>query len=99
MALRGQISEKQATWPDPLLGINLRDSEENLGDYESRLMQNCEYYGATRMRRGSQRINATSLGAKRIRGGSMYFFGGNFLAPVEAALVFLKQRLNALVAA
>lgn len=77
MALRGQIPESQATWPDPLLGINLRDSEENLGDYESRLMQNCEYYGAVRMRRGSQRLNATQLGTSRIRGAAMYYFGGS----------------------
>ena len=94
MALRGQISEKQATWPDPLLGINLRDSEENLGDYESRLMQNCEYYGATRMRRGSQRINATSLGAKRIRGGSMYYFGGS--AQQKKNLIAYGTKISAL---
>lgn len=94
MALRGQISESAATWPDPVLGINLRDSEENLQDHESRLMQNCEYYGSTRIRRGSQRINSTSLGAYKIRGGSMYYFGGS--APQKKNLIAYGPNLSAL---
>lgn len=95
MALRGQIPEGQATWPDPLLGINLRESEENLKDYESRLMQNCEYYGATRIRRGSQRINGTALSAShRIRGGQMYYYGG--AAQQKKNLVAYSNRISAL---
>ena len=45
MALRRQINEADASFADPVLGINLRESEENLKGGESRLMQNCEYYG------------------------------------------------------
>ncbi len=71
--LRKQYSETQATYGDPYHGVNLRDSAENLQDGEARMMQNCEYYGSLRIRRGSQRITPTSLGPYRILGGHKYY--------------------------
>lgn len=74
--LRNQIAENTATYAEPVYGVNLKSSEENLQDGEARLMQNMEYYGATRIRRGSQRVNGTTLGAYRILGGHKYYYGG-----------------------
>ncbi len=71
--LRKQFSDTQATYGDPYLGVNLLDSAENLQDHEARLMQNCEYYGSLRIRRGSQRVTPMSLGAYRILGGHKYY--------------------------
>ena len=59
MALRNQVAESSATWADPELGINLRSSDENLQPGESRLMQNCEFFGSVRLRRSNQRVNST----------------------------------------
>jgi hypothetical protein len=76
MALRNQIREKDSSFDDPILGINLRDSGEGLQPGESRLMQNCEYYGSTRTRRGSIKIHPASLGALKIYGGTKFYYGG-----------------------
>lgn len=92
MALRRQISEQAATWGDPILGINLRESEENLKDGESRLMQNCEYYGKVRIRRGSQRLTSSLSSTRRIRGGHVFYFGG--AAPQKKNLVAYGTKVS-----
>ena len=74
--LRRQIAESDAAFEDPIRGINLHDSEENLVDGEGRLMENCEYFGGVRIRRGSQRINPTAFAFSRVTGGHRYYFGG-----------------------
>ena len=76
MALRRQINETDAAFSDPIYGVNLRESEENLRGGESRLMQNCEYYGGVRIRRGSTTLNGSSFGAYKILGGHKYYYGG-----------------------
>lgn len=93
MALRNQVAESVATWADPELGINLRSSEENLKPGESRLMQNCEFFGSVRLRRGTQRLNSASLGAYRIRGGHMFYYGGA-AAPQKKNLIAYNDRLS-----
>lgn len=92
MALRRQIAEPAATFPDPVLGINLRESEENLKGGESRLMQNCEYYGGTRIRRGSTVLNGSSLGAYRLLGGHKYYYGGT--SPTSKRLVAYHNAIS-----
>ena len=77
MALRRQIPESRATWADPVRGLNLFDSEEDLVPGDARLMQNCVYRSGTRMRNGNTRVTPTALGASlKVRGGHRYYFGG-----------------------
>src|SRR5678816_4157830 len=90
--LRNQISEGAATYEEPYLGVNLRDSEENLQPYEARLMSNCEYYGGTRIRRGSQRLTPASLGAFRILGGGKHYYGG--AAPTGKRLIAYNGNIS-----
>lgn len=94
MALRNQISEEVSAWEDPVLGLNLRDSAENLKPGESQLLQNVEVYGSVRMRRGSQRINEVSLGDYPIRGGIMYYYGG--ASPQRKNVIAYHNRLSIL---
>ena len=94
MSLRGEIPEEKSTYPDPTLGINLRSSEEDLTDGEARLMQNCVYDGGTRNRTGSQRLNATSLGAFRITGGHKFYYGG--ASPTQKRLIAFSTRISVL---
>ena len=76
LALRKQIAESTASYTDPYLGVNLRESEEHLKDGESRLMQNCWRNGGVRIRTGSSNLNASSYGAYRTLGGHKYYYGG-----------------------
>lgn len=94
MALRNQIAESVASYTKPYLGVNLRESEEKLRDGESRLMQNCEYYGGVRIRRGSQRINSSTLGAYRILGGTKYYYGGT--TPTGKRLIAYNTNISVL---
>lgn len=92
MALRRQINETDAAFSDPIYGVNLRESEENLKGGESRLMQNCEYYGGTRIRRGSIALNGSSLGAYKILGGHKYYYGG--VTPTGKRLVAYNNTIS-----
>lgn len=90
--LRNQISESAASYAEPVLGVHLRDSEENLRDGEARLMQNCEFYGGVRIRRGSQRITPASLGSYRVLGGTKFYYGGS--NPQSKRLVAYNNRIS-----
>lgn len=92
MALRRQINETDAAFADPVLGINLRESEENLKGGESRLMQNCEYYGGVRIRRGSTALNGSSFGAYKILGGHKYYYGG--VTPASKRLIAYNNKIS-----
>lgn len=92
MALRRQINEHDASFADPVLGINLRESEENLKGGESRLMQNCEYYGGVRIRRGSTVLNGSSFGSYKILGGHKYYYGGT--SPTSKRLIAYNNRIS-----
>jgi len=76
MALRRQVPEDKAVYPDPRDGVNLRTSQDDLKPGEARKMQNLVYDGGTRSRTGSRRLTPNSLGNYAIKGGYRYYFGG-----------------------
>ena len=97
MSLRNQVPERFATYYDPIHGINLRASEEDLRSdeqvAEARLMQNCIYDGGVRIRTGSARITSTALQAsKRIRGGHKFYYGGP--NPTQKRLVAYGTKIS-----
>lgn len=93
MSLRRQISEARATFSDPLLGLNLRSSEEDLRKGESRLMQNVVYDGGTRSRFGSGRITSATLDSdKQIRGLHKFYYGG--ASPTGKRLVAYDTKIS-----
>src|SRR3990167_3241876 len=94
MALRKQVAESRATFDDPLMGVNLRLSEQDLRRGEARLMQNCIFEGGTRIRTGSSRLTASSLGSFRIRGGHKYYYGGS--TPTSKRLIAYSNKISTL---
>ena len=93
MALRRQVSEARATFPDPVRGLNLRAAEQDLQRGEARLMQNCVYDGGTRSRKGSGKITTTTLDAtKRIRGLTKFYYGG--VNPTGKRLVAYSTKIS-----
>ena len=76
MALRNRIPDEDAKIPDPVRGVNLVASPEDLEPGEARLMSNCYYWNGVRTREGSTRITSSSLGAFRILGGTKYYYAG-----------------------
>jgi hypothetical protein len=78
MALRGQVQDSQATYEDPIFGVNLRDSEEDLVAGESSNMKNMVHFGGTVSRQGSNALNATALGSgDNILGGHKFYYAGS----------------------
>lgn len=92
MALRKQIAESTASYTDPYLGVNLRESEEHLRDGEARLMQNCIRNGGVRIRQGSSNLNSSSYGAYRVLGGHKYYYGGT--TPVAKRLIAYNNAIS-----
>lgn len=92
MALRNQIKEDDATFPDPVKGVNLRSSEEDLTPGEARLMRNCVFDSGTRIRTGSTRLNSSSLGSFMIRGGHKYYYGG--ASPTSKRLIAYSNKID-----
>lgn len=93
MALRKQVPELEATWEDPISGLNLFDSEEDLKPGEARLMQNCVYRSGIRMRNGNTRITPTSIAASfRVRGGHRFYYGGT--TPTKKRLIAYSNKIS-----
>lgn len=92
--LRNQIGEKEATYEDPIMGVNLRAGNEGLQPGEARLMQNIIYRGGTRLRTGCRRINGSSYGAFAIRGGTKYYFGG--ASPQKERLIAYDTKISSI---
>ena len=93
MSLRNQVSEKNARYHDPVKGVNLRESTEDLDADESPLMQNCIYLGGVRNRLGSLRLTASALHAtKRLRGGHKFYYGG--ASPTKKRLVAYNTKIS-----
>ena len=90
--LRNQVQEQIASYPAPILGVNLRSNEHALLPQEARLMQNCEYYGAVRIRRGSQRLTPASLGASSGLGGHKFYYGGS--NPQSKRLIAYNNKIS-----
>lgn len=77
MALKNRLPDKYAQFPDPVLGVNLRASDQDLQPGEARFLKNCEFIDGLRTRRGSSRLTSASLGSFRIRGGHKFYYGTN----------------------
>lgn len=76
MALRNRLQDKDAKYADPVRGVNLAASQEDLEEGEAALMSNCYYWNGLRTREGSTKLTPGSLGAYRILGGHKYYYGG-----------------------
>jgi len=88
MSLRGRIPDAESLYADPVLGVNLHKSEEDLQPGESSNMTNMIHYGRTQGRQGMTRITATQVAASyRVRAGHKYYSN-----PVSGAV---KKRLIA----
>lgn len=86
MSLRSRLPDSIAMYKDPIYGIDLRSSIEDLKPGQAVQMQNCIYQGGTRKRNGSQRINSSSLGSSlRVRGLHKFYYGG--ASPTKKRLV------------
>ncbi len=93
MALRRQVAESSATWADPITGIDLFNSEEDLQAGSARLMQNCVFRAGVRMRNGNTRLTASSLGSSlRVRGGHRYYYGGS--NPTKKRLIAYGTKIS-----
>jgi hypothetical protein len=92
MALRRQVPEQFATWEDPILGINLFDSEEDIKPGEARLMENCVYRSGVRMRNGNTRITPAQIEAEKVLGGHRFYYGGS--TPAKARLIAYGSRVS-----
>ena len=74
MALRGRIPDNEATFPDPVFGVNLHNSPEDLNRGESPLMQNAILEAGLQTRLGSDRLTAAQLAASfRVAGGHKFY--------------------------
>ena len=74
MALRNRLPDELAQYPDPIKGVNLASSPEDLEPGEAQLLTNCYFWNGVRTREGSSRINSSTLGAYRILGGHKYYY-------------------------
>ena len=92
MALRAQIPESKAQYPDPTLGVNLHASDDDLQPNEARKMQNMVYDGGTRSRTGSIRLTPSSYGSYMVKGGHRYYFGGP--SPQAKRLIAYNNRIS-----
>ena len=93
MALRRQVAETAATWEDPITGIDLFNSEEDIPPKAARLMQNCVYRAGVRMRYGNTRITPTAVAAGfRVRGGHKFYYGGT--SPAKERLIAYDTKIS-----
>lgn len=78
MSLRNQVPDAEATYEDPVLGVNLGVSPEDLQRGECAKMQNLVYKGGLVTREGSTlHTTISSGGLDPIRGGHMFYYGSN----------------------
>ena len=67
--LRNRLPDDVAVYPHPILGVNLRDTLEDLEPGEAEKLGNCYFDGGLRKRYGSSNLTMSSLGAFMGRGG------------------------------
>ncbi len=100
MALRNRISghtqdgREACEYKDPVLGINLYKANQDLMQGEAVIMQNMVWEGGVRIRNGSTRLNASTLGAYRIRGGHKYYYGGG--TPTSKRLIAYDNKISSI---
>lgn len=88
MALRGRIQDSQATFEDPILGVNLHKAEEDLHAGESPNMKNMVHYGRLTSRRGSTQLTASQIAAsKAVLGGHKYYYTDSSGDPASVRLI------------
>lgn len=73
MGLRNRLPDTLAVYPDPIRGVNYRTSLEDLAPGQAERMKNCFWDGGIRMRYGTTRLTASSLGAFGGRGGIKFY--------------------------
>lgn len=97
MALRNRISgqaqdgRERCEYRDPILGINLYKANQDLMQGEAVIMQNMIWEGGVRIRNGSSRLNPTTIGAFRVRGGHKYYYGAG--APTSKRLIAYDTKI------
>lgn len=74
MALRNKLPDEIARYPDPVLGLNLRLSLEDLDPGYAVLLQNCVWDGGVKNRFGSETVIQTSQGMYRGLGGHRFYY-------------------------
>lgn len=85
MSLRNQVPDSEATYEDPVLGVNLSSSPEDLQRGEAANMQNLVYYGGLVTREGSTALTATQIAASyAVKGGHMFYYGASSKARLIA---------------
>lgn len=90
--LRDQLPDKSAKYPDPVLGINLRASDEDLQPGEARFMKNLEFIDGLRSRPGSVLLTPTALGTARITGGHKFYYANG----LSKRLVAYEDKISVL---
>jgi len=86
MSLRGRIPDAEATYDDPILGVNLHSSEEDLQRGESSNMKNMVRFGRLVNRTGSSLITTTQVSPSfPVRGGHKFYYGG--ASPAKKRLI------------
>lgn len=92
MSLRGRVQDSQATYIDPILGVNLQKSEEDLSEGESSNMKNMVHHGRLTNRNGSTNLTTQLEASVQVKGGhKFYYVNGNQTTGVR--LVAYNQTL------
>ncbi len=93
MSLRGRINDAESTYLDPILGVNLHSSEEDLQRGETSNMKNMVRFGRLVNRLGSSRITATQVAASfAVKGGHKFYYGGS--NPTKARLITYDTNIS-----
>lgn len=71
--LRNRLPDAAAEYPDPILGIDLRASLEDLQPGQAEFLKNCYYDGGVRKRFGSVAVTSTRYAALRGCGGTRVY--------------------------
>lgn len=75
MALRNRIPDELSNYMDPVRGVNLVASPEDLEAGEALKLGNCYFWNGLRKREGSVRITPTAISTVRVVGGHKFYYG------------------------
>lgn len=93
MSLRGRIRDADSTYQDPIFGVNLHTSEEDLAAGESSNMQNMVRFGRLTNRNGSSWITSSQVAASfAVRGGHKFYYGG--ASPAKKRLIAYDTNIS-----
>lgn len=78
MSLRNQVPDAEATYEDPVLGVNLSASPEDLQRGECAQMKNMVHHGGLVTREGSTALTESQVSASyAVKGGHMFYYGAS----------------------